>query len=400
MRHTDIAIIGGGLAGSTAAAMLGRAGIDAVLIDPHPVYPPDFRAEKLDGTQVAILRRTGIAEAVLRNTGHAGTLWIARYGRLIDRKPNGDQYGILYQDMVNTIRAEIPPHVSHCVAKVATVSTSALRQELTLSTGEEISARLAILANGLNLTLRHMLGLERIVTDTCHSITIGFDIHPVGRATFEFPALTYYPEKPADHFSYLTLFPTRAGMRANFMVYRDLADPWLTRFRDAPAETLLAGMPGLAKLLGAFEIGGPVRIRPADLYITRGHFQPGLVLAGDAFATSCPAAGTGTGKVFTDVERLCNVHIPAWLATPGMGTEKIAGFYADPVKQAYDSFSIAKARSLRAISTDPSPLWAARRFARFAARYALGGVRGMRRPAPRLATTQPADIGRELHRPS
>ena len=27
MRYTDIAIIGGGLAGSTAAAMLGRAGI-------------------------------------------------------------------------------------------------------------------------------------------------------------------------------------------------------------------------------------------------------------------------------------------------------------------------------------------------------------------------------------
>ena len=35
MRYTDIAIIGGGLAGSTAAAMLGRAGISTVLIDPH-----------------------------------------------------------------------------------------------------------------------------------------------------------------------------------------------------------------------------------------------------------------------------------------------------------------------------------------------------------------------------
>ena len=46
MRYTDIAIVGGGLAGSIAAAMLGRAGISAVLIDPHPVYPPDFRVEK------------------------------------------------------------------------------------------------------------------------------------------------------------------------------------------------------------------------------------------------------------------------------------------------------------------------------------------------------------------
>jgi 2-polyprenyl-6-methoxyphenol hydroxylase-like FAD-dependent oxidoreductase len=49
MRHTDIAIVGGGLAGSTAAAMLARAGVRAILIDPHTSYPPDFRCEKLDG---------------------------------------------------------------------------------------------------------------------------------------------------------------------------------------------------------------------------------------------------------------------------------------------------------------------------------------------------------------
>ena len=35
MRYTDIAIVGGGLAGSIAAAMLGRAGIPTLLIDPQ-----------------------------------------------------------------------------------------------------------------------------------------------------------------------------------------------------------------------------------------------------------------------------------------------------------------------------------------------------------------------------
>ncbi|MEO8882721.1 MAG: FAD-dependent monooxygenase [Devosia sp.] len=50
MRHTDIAIIGSGLAGSAAAATLGTAGIDTVLIDPRTVYPPDLVAKRSPAT--------------------------------------------------------------------------------------------------------------------------------------------------------------------------------------------------------------------------------------------------------------------------------------------------------------------------------------------------------------
>ena len=86
MRETDIAIVGGGLAGSTAAAMLGRAGIRAVVIDPHPTYPPDFRCEKLDSSQVALLHKTGLAGPVLRAaTIDGGNL--CRAFRSLDRPP-------------------------------------------------------------------------------------------------------------------------------------------------------------------------------------------------------------------------------------------------------------------------------------------------------------------------
>ena len=53
MLHTDVAIVGGGLAGSLTAAMLGRTGHDAILVDPHTHYPPDFRCEKLDASQIS-----------------------------------------------------------------------------------------------------------------------------------------------------------------------------------------------------------------------------------------------------------------------------------------------------------------------------------------------------------
>ena len=49
--------------------------------------------------------------------------------------------------------------------------------------------------------------------------------------------------------------------------------------------------------------------------------------------------------MFTDVERLCNVHIPNWLASDGMDSEKIAEFYDDPVKTACDAWSTGEGLS-------------------------------------------------------
>src|SRR5712691_10760251 len=349
MRHMDIAIVGGGLAGSTAAAMLGQAGYGTVVIDPHAVYPPDFRCEKLDESQIGTLEKTGLADMLYRTATRVDEVWIARFGHIVQKRRN-NQYGILYHDLVNMMRGEIGGSAEFIHGKVAALAASRDRQRVTLANGEDFSARLVVLANGLNIGLRHTLGIEREVVSACHSISIGFDVKPVGRPRFDFCALTYFPRCAAERLAYLALFPIGASMRANYFVYRDMHDPWLRQMRAAPRATLLATMPALGKLIGGFEVSGDVKIRPVDLTVSKGHWQAGIVLVGDAFATSCPAAGTGANKVFTDVERLCNLHIPRWLASAGMGGEKIAAFYDDEVKQASDSHSTAKAYYLRSLS--------------------------------------------------
>jgi 2-polyprenyl-6-methoxyphenol hydroxylase-like FAD-dependent oxidoreductase len=380
MRYTDIAIVGGGLAGSTTAAMLGRAGISAVLIDPHPAYPPDFRVEKLSGAeQVERFRKTGVADATLQAASHDGENWIARFGYLLDKRPS-QQYGIMYDALVNSIRAQISGGVESIFSKVISVSPGPERQKLVLSNGEEISARLVVLANGLNVGLRHQLGIERRIVSACHSISLGFDLVPVGRAGFDFPALTYFSERTSDRIPYLTLFPVGSRMRGNLFTYRQIDDPWLQQMRRAPAQTLKASLPRLCRITGDFEVTGDIRMRPADLYVSTGHRQPGMVLIGDAFATSCPVTGTGTDKVFTDVERLCNVHIPNWLATDGMDETKIAAFYDDPVKTACDAWSSAKAYSFRAVSIDNSLYWKVQRWARFVTWFSEGTLRQLRTP--------------------
>jgi 2-polyprenyl-6-methoxyphenol hydroxylase-like FAD-dependent oxidoreductase len=377
MRYTDVAIVGGGLAGSTAAAMLGRAGVPAVMIDPHTVYPPELRCEKLGGEQLDLLRKTGLADATLRETTLDGEVWEARFGYVVTRKPS-DQHGVMYDTLVNTVRGQIPSDVETIHAKVSAISNGPERQKLVLSNDEEISARLVVLANGLNVGLRHTLGIRRHIISECHSVTLGFNVEPVGRSAFAFPALTYWPKRSTSRMAYLSIFPVNGAMRANLMVYRDMTDPWLPGFRQAPEQAMLALMPGLPDMMGEFKVIGPVKIRPADLCVTEGHVQPGIALVGDAFSTSCPAAGTGTTKVFTDVERLCNVYIPRWLASDGMDAEKITAFYDDPVKTACDARCLAKAYHLRSLSIDNGLSWRAQRWARFIVRLSQGLLRPIR----------------------
>ncbi len=379
MRQTDVGIVGGGLAGSLTAAMLRRAGIDAVLVDPHPVYPPDFRCEKLDADQLQTLRLTGLDAAVMRASTADREFWMARFGRVVDKRP-GDQRGILYDTLVNTVRAQIPARTPFLHAKVTDISPGPERQTVKLSNGDEIAARLVVLATGLNIGLRHKLGLERGVISAGHSISIGFDVQPAERLPFT--ALTYFAERAADGMAYITLFPIGATLRANLFGYRDLHDPWLSEFRQAPRETLYAMWPGLRRLLGEFTVPDFIKIRPVDLCVTKGHRQSGVVLIGDAFSTSCPAAGNGARKVLVDVERLCNVHIPRWLATPGMDEAKIAAFYDDPVKQACDARSAMKAFELRSFSIDRAPRWMAMRWAKFLFHWGKGTLRRILAPRP------------------
>ena len=358
MRETEIAIVGAGLAGSLAATMLGRAGHAVTVIDPFDACRPDFRCEKLEEAHVATLRDARVLDEVLPATRHYRDIWVARLGRLAEIKPIAE-YGIEYGALVNRMRALVPPSVTFVQGKVAELALSDERQTLTLTNGEKISARLVIGANGV---MGEMVGQRREIS-RCHSVSVGFDVEA---GEWPFAALTYFGEDPAQRVAYLTLFPLPSGFRVNLFVYRALNDPWFKRLRDNPAATIAACLPQLARLTGALKVKGPLKIRPVDLVATDNVLQGGVALVGDAFSTACPVSGTGAAKALLDAERLCNIYVPAWLGSPGIGVEKIAQYYNDPDKRRSDAHSLRTSVFAKRAALGEGLLWTAFRWSYFA----------------------------------
>jgi 2-polyprenyl-6-methoxyphenol hydroxylase-like FAD-dependent oxidoreductase len=373
-READIVIVGGGLTGSIAAVALGRAGCRVILIDRHAEYPPEFRVEKIAGDQVTLLERLGLLDAVAAAARPFDQVINVHRGRVLDRT-HSPHYGIMYHDLVAAVRAQLPGSVERIVGRVHDIATGPDRQHVIFQNDERIAARLVIVATGMAEGLRHKLGIVRRLAFEKHSISFGFSIAPGAGGTFDFPALTYYGEHVGDRIDYLSLFPAGHAMRANLFTFLDHQDPWPRALRRAPKETLLTAMPGLARYLGDFQVIDAVENWIMDLYVTENVRRDGVVLAGDAFQTSCPAAGTGVSRLLSDLDRLCHVHVPRWLATPGMGAEKIAQFYDDPVKQAADARSASLAHYRRALTIETGLRWTLHRQQVRLRRRLLGWIR-------------------------
>lgn len=350
----DVVIVGGGVAGAVAAARLG-AHARVALVDRHAVYPPDFRADKVSGSQIDMMRRLGL-EVILTDLG-ARSHSVARVhdGRVVGLGTR-EEFNMPYEALVNGVRTRIPDQVRRIVGRVARIEADAAPARVTLASGEILHARLVVLATGLGDALRRDVGIERRMLRAAHSVTIGFDIDRANAAPLPAESLCLYGKRPKDGIDYISIFPFPNGLRANLFVYLAPRDPWVSAFLADPKTMLLKAFPGLDRQLGDFTIGGRVHMRPMDLYETRGYVRPGVVLIGDAFRSGCPAVGSGLTRALTDVETLERL-LPGWLATPGMGADKIAAFYDDPAKRACDAQAAHNAEYRRASTIGTGLRW-------------------------------------------
>lgn len=366
----DVVIVGAGLAGASAAAVLARKGVRVMLIDSRQTYPACFKAEKIEHDQAQLFRKFGMIEELLPFASRINEVISARSGEVF-RVVRLEQYGIFYQDIVNAVRGQIASTATLKIGRVLDIVLGLDVARLTLMGGETIEARLIVLACGTGSKLQAGLGIRKRMIREEQSLTIGFNISRENGQPFSFDALTYYPDGIATQIAFLTLFPIRDVMRANLFVYRSPGEEWVKRFKHEPYEELMRALPELIRFTGPCRITSRVEMYPVDLYGVSGHIQPGLVLIGDAYQSVCPTTGTGLSKVLTDVDVLSEC-VPKWLRTPGMGNEKLSEYYAHPRKTACDMKSIREAQYCRALFTNSSYLWQTHRELRYFGARVLG----------------------------
>jgi 2-polyprenyl-6-methoxyphenol hydroxylase-like FAD-dependent oxidoreductase len=343
---TEIIIVGAGLAGAALAAVLGRQGRRVVLVDLHANCPPLFRAEKIEKEQVLLLRKLGLLEHLLPYAGSVREVWGGYDGRVFKTSPI-EQYGLKYADMVNAVRAQLPPTVVTRVGRVEAITNSDQEQRVKLAGGEELTSKLVVLACGGRGDFQNNLGMRRRLVQKDQSLGFGFDIAAESEP-FAFDALTYYSLSPSTRIDYLTLFKFRNTMRANLFVFRSASDPWVREFIQNPGAMLRHYLPKLSRVTGDYRVTSKVESSRVDLYKVECDPQPGVVLIGDASQSACPATGMGLDKVLTDVDVLSEC-IPGWLATPGMSADKMAEFHQHPRKLAMDSEALQDAQDHRRV---------------------------------------------------
>ncbi|WP_084245714.1 FAD-dependent oxidoreductase [Rhodoplanes sp. Z2-YC6860] len=366
-KSARIVIIGAGLSGSLAAVALSRAGHQVSLIDKHKTYPKQFRVEKIAGRQVDLMRKLGILDAIAAEATPFRDILNVRAGSIVDRS-HDPHFGILYEDIVRIARAQLPTSVDCIIDDVVDIQTGPQTQQVSLSSGGSVQADLIILATGMADSLRHKLGISRRIVAEKQSISFGFTLASKTKQAAAFQALTCYGAGISNRIDYLSLFPIGSLLRANLFTFLDHDDPWIRELRRDPVAVLFKSLPGLSDFVGEIEPIDKVQNWVMDLSVAENVDQNGVVLIGDAFQTSCPAAGTGVTRLLTDIDRLCNVLIPQWLETPGMEKEKIRNFYSDPVKQAMDIEAMQMAHYRRSLTVDRSLRWGFHRRQHFARR--------------------------------
>ena len=346
-----ILIVGGGMAGSLLALVLGRAGYGVTVVDPRRDPPPMFRNEKLGTEQIELLRDLDALECF------EAACWPA--GAYNGNPPSLTDCGAPHQAWLKSVRAAWSDNVTFVEGTVTAIDADSATPSITLNSGEVLTGRLVVLASGRMHSLHASLGITHQTLSAGHSACLGFSV-----TADRFIASQVHHAPFGHDIGYVSIFPMPDEIRVNMFSYRGLNDPWTRRMAQDPLAALADVAPKAAAVLDGARVVRRCEVRGTDLYATEGHRRAGVVLIGDSFHAPCPASGTGMLRILHDIKVLTRHHLPDWMETPGMDVAKINGFYDDAAKLKLDARSLKSSLRGKQWATERGLKWHALRAAK------------------------------------
>lgn len=327
-RSCDIAIVGGGIAGASLAAVLARSGVDVVVLERDQSPVDRVRGEYLAPWGVVELRRLGLLDVLQQ----AGGLFVRRAIPYGEDFPN--EAALPFARDLTTLLPDVPGafcmgHPGMCVA----LAGEAIRAGATFRRGihsielsagarpslafsyttpdgdkrEELRPRLVIGADGRNSHVRRLAGIPTL-SDKPHNLVGGMLVADV-------------PEWPADTQAignegrtHYLIFPQRdleGDLRLRLYLCYDFADKGAFQ-GPCRRESLLRTFGALASLPYAKAIEKARPIGPFNSFSNEDHWcedptRQGVVLIGDAAGHNDPIGGQGLALAWRDVRLVSDV---------------------------------------------------------------------------------------------
>jgi len=297
----DVAIVGGGIAGSALAVVLARDGVSVAVVERERAFRDRVRGEWLAPWGVAEARRLGLSSALERAGAHPLPWNIARSGKpRYQATPSGEVALTFFHPALQAALLTTAAEAGATVVRPATVIDvkPGDAPTLTIRQGNEtrvISARLLVGADGRGSRIRSLLGhaehehrSERLLAgvrlrDFAGSDDTGyFLIRPCAEGL-----AMVYPQGGGFARAYLML----PGMSRGQIQDRE----GFARFVDA---LIASGIP--AHVLAGVKQDGPLAtFAGSDSWIEQ-PFGDGLAVIGDAAGISDPTWGMGIALALRD----------------------------------------------------------------------------------------------------
>ena len=323
---TDVAIVGGGIAGASLAYALAGGGLGVTVLEASTEFPDRVRGESMQAWGVAEARTLGVEDVLLDAGAHISTVW-HQYDEGVP-EPMPIPMNIMVPGVDGTLNLRHPDACQALLDAAAAAGATVVRgvSKVELANGapwavsyetdgqrDELSAPLVVGADGRNSTVRKQIGIT-LERQEAISYISGLLVDGLEGVPNEFDSLSTEGE------SWFLVFHQRDGRARLYSCtglsgqHRFAGPDGTQRFLEAAAKS---SFPWREQVSGATP-AGPCATYPGDDTWTAQPCVDGAVLIGDAAGHNDPIVGQGLSIAMRDARTLRDLVLD--------GARDVAGF--------------------------------------------------------------------------